>query len=124
MRLLLLRPDFYSKLGFLPKENHCDFTKGINAKEESLANLIKNVLMKIKIGLDNPAYAMVINTSPYRRDKSANGKWKTIHQDYCWHIEITPRLTHVAGFEKGTGFFINSAPPEYTTEYLKEVPNE
>ena len=31
---------------------------------------------------------------------------------YHWHLEMIPRLTHVAGFEWGTGFYINPTPPE------------
>ena len=31
---------------------------------------------------------------------------------YHWHVEIIPKLTKVAGFEWGTGFYINPTPPE------------
>ena len=43
---------------------------------------------------------------------------------YHWHVEIIPRITRVAGFEWGTGFFINPTPPEEAAEYLRgEVPD-
>jgi len=40
---------------------------------------------------------------------------------YHWHIEIIPRLTKQAGFEWGTGFYINPTPPEEATIFLQEV---
>ncbi|MGC9218943.1 MAG: galactose-1-phosphate uridylyltransferase, partial [Athalassotoga sp.] len=40
---------------------------------------------------------------------------------YHWHLEIDPRLTKLAGFEWGSGFYINPMPPEDAAKYLKEV---
>jgi UDPglucose--hexose-1-phosphate uridylyltransferase len=40
---------------------------------------------------------------------------------YHWHIEIMPRLTKVAGFEWGTGFYINPTPPEQAAEDLRDA---
>jgi UDPglucose--hexose-1-phosphate uridylyltransferase len=37
---------------------------------------------------------------------------------YHWHIEVIPKLTRVAGFEWGTGFYINPTPPEDAAAYL------
>jgi UDPglucose--hexose-1-phosphate uridylyltransferase len=38
---------------------------------------------------------------------------------FHWHLEIIPKLTRVAGFEWGTGFFINPTPPEEAAKYLR-----
>lgn len=57
-----------------------------------------------------PPYNAVLHTRPLREtgyDKS-----------YHWHLEILPRLTTIAGFEWGTGIFINPTPPETAREYL------
>jgi len=43
---------------------------------------------------------------------------------YHWHLEITPALTRVAGFEVGTGFYINPMPPEEAARILHEALNE
>ena len=40
---------------------------------------------------------------------------------YHWHIEIIPSLTKTAGFEWGTGFYINPVPPEEAAAFLREV---
>jgi galactose-1-phosphate uridylyltransferase len=36
-------------------------------------------------------------------------------------MEIRPRFTTVAGFELGTGIYINTALPEETAPYLKSL---
>ncbi|HMW33487.1 MAG TPA: galactose-1-phosphate uridylyltransferase, partial [bacterium] len=40
---------------------------------------------------------------------------------FHWHIEIIPKLTRVAGFEWGSGFFINPTSPENAATYLRQV---
>jgi len=49
------------------------------------------------------------------------GYWGTLTYDYHWHIEIIPRLTSVAGFEWGTGFYINPIPPEVAADHLRNL---
>ena len=106
---------FPFELWILPKKHRCDFTEGVAGTEKDLASMLKELLLKIKIGINDPSYNYVIQTAPFLSEKA------TIEQDYHWHIEIMPRLTRVAGFEKGTGFYICSIPPEKTAEFLREV---
>ncbi|MBI5415935.1 MAG: hypothetical protein HZA29_03885 [Candidatus Omnitrophica bacterium] len=105
----------------LPKRHHCDFARGVEGREEDLAGMIKMVLRKFKQGFDDIAYNMVIQTAPFRRPQTDAGRWQTIEGDYHWHIEFIPRLTRMAGFEKGSGFYICAIPPEDMAEYLREV---
>ena len=42
-------------------------------------------------------------------------------EEFCWHIDIAPRLTVRAGFELGTGVDINVYPPERAAGDLREV---
>jgi UDPglucose--hexose-1-phosphate uridylyltransferase len=39
---------------------------------------------------------------------------------FHWHLEIIPKLTQVAGYEWGSGFFINPVPPEDAAAALRE----
>lgn len=103
----------------LPKKHCSDYTCMDEESRRNLARLLKAVLLKLKIGLNDPDYNYVIHTAPFRREKM--GYWKTIDKDYHWHIEIMPRLTKVAGFEWGTGFYICPLPPEETAKFLREV---
>ena len=66
---------------------------------------------KLDIALDNPPYNFVIHTAPLQDPALSY---------YHWHIEIMPKLTQVAGFEWGSGFYINPTPPEDAAAYLRE----
>ncbi len=110
---------FPFEVWILPKEHSCDFISLSSGSRTNLGKVIKQVLGKIKKGLNDPPYNYVIHTAPFRRPKS--GYWKSIDYDYHWHIEIMPRLTRVAGFEWGTGFYICPLPPENAAKFLREV---
>ncbi|MGC8790278.1 MAG: galactose-1-phosphate uridylyltransferase [Desulfurella sp.] len=74
--------------------------------------ILQNTLKRLKIALDNPPYNFVL----------LNGAFIFDHDDYFhWHLEITPRLTKIAGFEWGSGFYINPTPPEDAAKYLREI---
>ncbi len=98
----------------LPKNHHCDFADGIAGYEEALAAIMKDILLRFKIGLNDPAYNYMIQTSPMKNSSSYK-------DNYHWHIEVMPRLTRVAGFERGTGFYICPIPPEMSAAFLREV---
>jgi len=98
----------------LPKFHHSDFAEGIKGYEASLSEIIKDLLCRFKIGLNDPAYNYMIQTSPVKNPS-------LFKENYHWHIEIIPRLTRVAGFERGTGFYICPIPPEMTAAFLREV---
>jgi UDPglucose--hexose-1-phosphate uridylyltransferase len=76
------------------------------------ADALSMILKKHDKVLNAPPYNFMIHTTPL-----GNGDMPYYH----WHIEIIPRLTKMAGFEWGTGFYINPTPPEEATTYLKEA---
>jgi UDPglucose--hexose-1-phosphate uridylyltransferase len=77
-----------------------------------LGGVMTDVLAKIEAALDRPAYNYIIHTSPF----------DTFELDhYHWHIEIIPRVTKTAGFEWGTGFYINPVPPEEAAATLRSI---
>ncbi|MEW6171406.1 MAG: galactose-1-phosphate uridylyltransferase, partial [Candidatus Omnitrophota bacterium] len=110
---------FPFEVWILPKDHSCDFIKLTPDHRKYLATVIKKILLKLKVGLKDPPYNYILHTAPFRRPKG--GYWKTIDQDFHWHIEIMPRLTRVAGFEWGTGFYICPLPPENAAKFLREV---
>ncbi len=85
-----------------------------------LADALKVALQKLAKALNQPQYNFIVHTAPARY--AHHGYWTTIDQDFRWHIEILPRLTLIAGFEVGTGFYINPTPPEEAAKYLREIP--
>lgn len=110
---------FPFEVWILPKEHSCDFFSIKPEQRRDLAGVIKRVMLKLKKALSDPPYNYILHTAPFRRAKA--GYWKTIEADYHWHIEIMPRLTRVAGFEWGTGFYLNPTSPEEATRILRET---
>jgi UDPglucose--hexose-1-phosphate uridylyltransferase len=78
----------------------------------SCARILKEVLGRMDQILINPPYNYLIHTSPLQ---------ETEVNHYHWHLEIMPTLTKVAGFEWGSGFYINPVLPEDATKYLREA---
>ncbi len=62
--------------------------------------------------LDSPPYNYVIHSAPVGEPEDGY---------YHWHMEIMPKLTKVAGFEWGTGFYINPTPPEDAARFLRDA---
>jgi UDPglucose--hexose-1-phosphate uridylyltransferase len=88
----------------------------------ALADVLSRSLRRIKKVLGAPAYNLMLHTAP-RSAASPHrpGDWSTVEQDFLWHIDILPRLTKIAGFEWGTGLYINPVSPESATQFLKEA---
>ena len=103
----------------LPKRHMLDFVLVSGEEMEDLGGMMKQVLGKLRKALSNPPFNYVLHQAPYRRPRG--GYWTTIEEDYHWHIELIPRLTRVAGFEWGSGFYINPTPPEVAAEELRET---
>ncbi len=78
----------------------------------AIADALSVILKKHQKVLNSPPYNYMIHTTPVEMTDSPY---------YHWHIEIIPRLTKMAGFEWGTGFYINPTPPEEATIYLQET---
>lgn len=110
---------FPFEVWILPKKHSCDFINIDMDARLNLARIMKKILLKLKKGLNDPPYNYIIHTAPFRHEKA--GYWKSIDYDYHWHIEIMPRLTRVAGFEWGTGFYICPLLPEDAAKFLREV---
>jgi UDPglucose--hexose-1-phosphate uridylyltransferase len=96
----------------LPKRHDSDFEAMSREMVGRLSSLVRSVLRRLNSVLDRPPYNFLIHNSPLKTNKM---------QTYHWHIEIMPKLTMTAGFEWGTGFYINPTPPELAAAYLREI---
>ncbi len=105
-----------------PRSHHHSFAEISDDMIHHLALALKEVLLRSKKCLNDPPYNFLIHTipnvkvRPRRRDY-----WGTIEVDFHWHVELMPRLTRIAGFEWGTGFYINPTAPEEAAKYLRGV---
>ena len=66
---------------------------------------------------EKPGYNLLLHTAPLRR--RATERFASSRDDYCWHVEITPRFNSLAGFEVGLGSYINTVFPEEAARYLR-----
>ncbi|MGC9529838.1 MAG: galactose-1-phosphate uridylyltransferase [Candidatus Bipolaricaulaceae bacterium] len=113
---------FPFELHIFPRYHSHDFTTMTEQQKWGLARVLKKSLGRLKALLGDPPYNFVLQNAPNPVPRPGKpGYWATLQYDYHWHLEIIPRLTRVAGFEWGTGFYINPMPPEETAGYLREV---
>jgi UDPglucose--hexose-1-phosphate uridylyltransferase len=103
---------FPFEIWILPKTHSSHFENIPKPAVDDLGSVLRQILTKLETALDSPAYNFIIHTAPFDHQELPH---------YHWHIEIIPRLTKVAGFEWGSGFYINSVPPEDAASFLREV---
>jgi UDPglucose--hexose-1-phosphate uridylyltransferase len=96
----------------VPKVHQSSFEALSGTGFRTLARTLKNVLMRLARALDDPPYNYMIHTAPLQDEPIPY---------YHWHMEVIPKLTKVAGFEWGSGFYVNPTPPEEATRFLREA---
>lgn len=105
-------PRFPFETWIIPRAHGSHYENSATASIQNLGWMTRTVLRKLDRVLERPAYNFVIHTAPSQEGEMMH---------YHWHIEIIPKLTKVAGFEWGTGFYINPTPPEESAKFLREV---
>ncbi len=96
----------------LPKRHSSAFENIYRQECGSLAQIFRDVLQRIDRVLNKPPYNFMLHTSPLNHREC---------EYFHWHFEIMPKLTKVAGFEWGSGFYINPTPPEEAAAFLKDA---
>lgn len=96
----------------VPKRHESNFEAEPRERLGQCAQALRSTLRRLGAALGDPAYNFILHSNPLRDAPSAS---------YHWHIEVMPALTHVAGFEWGSGFHINPVPPEEAAEFLRLV---
>lgn len=105
-------PRFPFETWIIPKVHNSSFEDARKHEYENLARAFSITLKKLVKGLNHPPYNFVLHTSPLLERDIPH---------YHWHFEIMPILTKVAGFEWGTGFYINPTPPEDSAQFLRDL---
>jgi UDPglucose--hexose-1-phosphate uridylyltransferase len=113
---------FPFEIGIFPKCHQHDLRLLDDAGRAALAEILDDCLKYLRRALGDPAYNFVVNTAPNAVPRPGKpGHWGTLEWDFHWHIEIMPRVTRIAGFEWGTGFYINPVSPEDAARFLHET---
>ena len=105
-------PRFSFELAVYPKRHNPAFESTPDMELESLSRILSDVLGRTGRLLNRPDYNLIIHNAPCLN---------RVGDFYHWHIEFMPVLARVAGFEWGTGFYINPISPEESVQSLKAV---
>lgn len=95
-----------------PRRHYSSFDQINDEEVIDLGKTFKEVLSKIYYGLNNPDYNYTIRSCP-----TAESRTDYFH----WYIAIVPRTTVTAGFELGTGMYINTSLPEESAKFLRSI---
>ncbi len=103
-------PKFPFETWVLPKKHSRSFIEDGEEQIPGFVTVLQDVLGRIGRCLNNPPFNYVLHTSPFEAEK-----------EHCfhWHLEILPRMTIAAGFEMGTGIYINVTAPEDSAAHLR-----
>ncbi len=76
------------------------------------ASLLGQACRALRAAAGGPPYNLVLHSAPLGVC------------DFHWHLEILPRLAPLAGFETGTGFFINPVDPMTAAAALRSAKDQ
>ena len=105
-------PRFPFEMWILPKRHAGYFEESQKSQIEYLAPILSESLRRMDKVIGRQPYNFVLHSSPLHENTGAF---------YHWHLEIIPKLTQVAGFEWGTGFYINPVSPEEAAKFLRNA---
>lgn len=113
---------FPFEMMLLPRHHAYKFGESSDELLGQMAVALKETLQRLQAALDDPPYNFMLHTAPNIKVPARRANyWETLSHDWHWHLEIIPRVTKTAGFEWGTGFYINPVPPESAARFLREV---
>ncbi len=96
----------------MPKRHQSSYVSMGDAEFHSLTDLFLETMKRLDRALPGVPYNYMLHTAPIRTPSL---------EYYHWHIEIMPKVTMIAGFEWGTGFYINPTPPEESAEFMRDI---
>jgi UDPglucose--hexose-1-phosphate uridylyltransferase len=99
-------------LWIVPRRHSSSFLSTTPEELRDLAVVLRKLLRKLYFGLNDPDYNYLIRTAPEHEHGA-----EYLH----WYVPLVPRVTHTAGFELGSGMFINTTLPEESAAFLRSV---
>lgn len=96
----------------VPRQHNPCFLDASAAELHDLAKVLHDMLRRLFFGLGDPDYNYIIRTAPRLEQQAPH-----LH----WYVSIVPRVVRQAGFEIGSGMYINTALPEESARFLRDV---
>lgn len=100
------------EMWILPRQHTSSYCNTDEQSFTALTAIFSECMRRLDTCLPNVPYNFVLHAAPLRSAPM---------EHYHWHFEITPKLTMIAGFEWGSGFYINPVPPEEAAKFLREA---
>jgi UDPglucose--hexose-1-phosphate uridylyltransferase len=107
-------PRFPFETWLLPKRHTASYEDAARHEYESLARMLKETMQRMNRTLLSPPFNLIVHSAPFGQEG--------LGPVYHWHVEIIPKLTKVAGFEWGSGFYMNPTAPEEAAQVLRDAP--
>ena len=104
---------FSDQIWIAPTKPTGDFWESDEATTVALATLTQNCIDRLERALNYPAYNILFHFPPFGDTKASS---------FQWYLEIVPRQNRIAGYELGTGCWINDTDPIAAANRLKNVP--
>jgi len=112
-------PRFPFEMRVYPFRHAAWFSEIREAEISGLAEVLKQALGRLRDVLADPAYNFYLHQGP--NPNAPTEQTLRVRKSFHWHLEIIPVLTRAAGFEWGTGFYINPVSPEVAANYLRSA---
>jgi UDPglucose--hexose-1-phosphate uridylyltransferase len=96
----------------LPRRHLASFGDTSDDEIGDLAVHVKEILTRFLVGLENPDFNLVVRCAPVGHSKVAY---------FHYYLSICPRISQAAGFELGSGMFVNTSSPEDCANRLRQV---
>jgi UDPglucose--hexose-1-phosphate uridylyltransferase len=96
----------------IPHRHAGSFLSATPEELHDLAVILREVLRKLYFGLNDPDYNYTVRSIP---------EHEPVPEAMHWYVALVPRVTRTAGFEIGSGMFINTALPEESAAFLRSV---
>jgi UDPglucose--hexose-1-phosphate uridylyltransferase len=119
-RILEERPSFVAFVPYaglspyhmwiFPRTHEPSFGSIIDEDIAELAEVLSRQLRRLAVAAGDPAFNFTIRSSP------VGASFPHFHH---WYVAIVPRISYLAGFELGSGVFINSLRPELAAQRLR-----
>lgn len=90
--------------------HHHSFEDAEPGEIRELSECVQRVLKMLTSVLGSFSYNLILHIAPFDTNTPKH---------YHWYVEIFPRLTMTAGFEWGSGYFLNTMAPENAAASLR-----
>ncbi|MDO4551464.1 MAG: DUF4931 domain-containing protein [Planctomycetia bacterium] len=110
---------FHGEIWVMPKRHVPCFVQSSREELDDLSLFLRKIICRLEQVIPVPTYNVVLRQSPWRYEESG----VVLDERFHWRLEILPRLNGIAGFEWGTGNFINPCSPErFAAEMVSRSP--